>query len=38
LGNIVIGESSRVGANSAVIKDISNSETAFGIPAEFKIR
>jgi serine O-acetyltransferase len=34
LGNITIGESSRVGANSVVIKSVPPHSTALGIPAK----
>jgi serine O-acetyltransferase len=34
LGNIVIGECSRVGANSVVIKDVPSHTTVTGIPAK----
>jgi serine O-acetyltransferase len=34
LGNITIGENSRVGANSVVIKDVPDNSTAVGIPAK----
>ncbi len=33
LGNITIGENSRIGANSVVIKDVPPNSTAVGIPA-----
>ena len=33
LGNITIGESSRIGANSVVIKSVPDHSTAIGIPA-----
>ncbi len=33
LGNIVIGENAKVGANSVVIKDVPDNSTAVGIPA-----
>ena len=33
LGNITIGENSKVGANSVVIKDVPSDSTAIGIPA-----
>jgi serine O-acetyltransferase len=33
LGNITIGENSKVGANSVVIKDVPPDSTAIGIPA-----
>lgn len=33
LGNIVIGENSKIGANSVVVKDVPNDSTAVGIPA-----
>jgi serine O-acetyltransferase len=33
LGNIVIGENSKVGANSVVVKEVPDSSTAVGIPA-----
>ena len=34
LGNITIGENSRVGANSVVVKDVPANSTAVGIPAK----
>jgi serine O-acetyltransferase len=34
LGNITIGENSRVGANSVVVKNIPSNSTAVGIPAK----
>jgi len=34
LGNITIGENSRIGANSVVIKDVPDNSTAVGIPAK----
>ncbi len=33
LGNIIIGENSKVGANSVVVKDVPPDSTAIGIPA-----
>jgi len=33
LGNITIGENSKVGANSVVVKDVPSDSTAIGIPA-----
>ncbi len=33
LGDITIGENSKVGANSVVVKDVPNNSTAIGIPA-----
>ncbi len=33
LGNITIGENSRIGANSVVVKDVPSESTAVGIPA-----
>lgn len=33
LGNITIGENSKVGANSVVVKDVPSNSTAIGIPA-----
>jgi serine O-acetyltransferase len=33
LGNITIGENSKVGANSVVVKDVPENSTAIGIPA-----
>jgi serine O-acetyltransferase len=33
LGNITIGENSKVGANSVVVKDVPPNSTAIGIPA-----
>ena len=33
LGNIVIGENSKIGANSVVVKEVPDSSTAVGIPA-----
>ena len=33
LGNIVIGENAKVGANSVVVKDVPDDATAIGIPA-----
>ena len=33
LGNIVIGEKAKVGANSVVVKEVPDSSTAIGIPA-----
>jgi len=34
LGNIIVGENSRVGANSVVVKDVPANSTAVGIPAK----
>lgn len=34
LGNITIGENSKVGANSVVVKDVPDNSTAVGIPAK----
>jgi serine O-acetyltransferase len=34
LGNITIGENSKVGANSVVVKDVPSNSTAIGIPAK----
>jgi len=33
LGNITVGENSRIGANSVVVKDVPTNSTAVGIPA-----
>ena len=33
LGNIVIGENAKIGANSVVVKDVPDNATAIGIPA-----
>lgn len=33
LGNIIVGENSKIGANSVVIKDVPDNSTAIGIPA-----
>ena len=33
LGNIIIGEYSKIGANSVVVKEVPNNATAIGIPA-----
>ncbi|MCD4668073.1 MAG: serine O-acetyltransferase [Sulfurimonas sp.] len=33
LGNIVIGENAKIGANSVVVKEVPDSSTAIGIPA-----
>jgi serine O-acetyltransferase len=33
LGNITIGENSKVGANSVVVKDVPDDTTAVGVPA-----
>jgi len=33
LGNIIIGQNSKIGANSVVIKDVPDNSTAIGIPA-----
>ena len=33
LGNIIIGESAKIGANSVVVKEVPNCSTAIGIPA-----
>ncbi len=38
LGNITIGESARVGANSVVVKSVPANSTAIGIPARVIIR
>ncbi len=38
LGNITIGENSKIGANSVVIKDVPSDSTAVGIPARVIIR
>lgn len=34
LGNITIGENSKIGANSVVVKDVPDNSTAVGIPAK----
>lgn len=36
LGNIIIGENSKVGANSVVIKDVPANSTVVGIPGKIK--
>lgn len=33
LGNIIIGENSKIGANSVVVRDVPDNSTAIGIPA-----
>ena len=33
LGNIIIGENAKIGANSVVVKEVPNNATAIGIPA-----
>lgn len=38
LGNITIGENSKIGANSVVVKDVPPDSTAVGIPARVIIR
>ena len=34
LGNITIGENSKIGANAVILKDVPNNTTAVGIPAK----
>ncbi len=38
LGNITIGENSKIGANSVVIKDVPPHSTAVGVPARIVVR
>jgi len=38
LGNITIGENSRVGANSVVVKDVPDNSTAVGLPARVVVK
>jgi serine O-acetyltransferase len=38
LGNITIGENSRVGANSVVVKDVPDNSTAVGLPARVIVK